>query len=201
MKKQSALIILSVALMAASCTVVGALHPLSQQENDFIFKKELIGTWGDPKDPSGSCKIDTVTDSGGKLYRTEIIEHKKGSGTDTGYFLARLIKLDDWYFLDYWVDVPDIIPTGEKNYSDLLISKHFFYRLSFTSPDKIEIAAPNPDELIKLIDQEKIRLHYSRLKDDDYLILDQPGELQKGLVETKKYPLLYKDKISLVRLK
>jgi hypothetical protein len=59
---------------------------------------------------------------------------------------------------------------------------------------------PDPDELMKLIDQKKIRLDYSTLKKDDYLILNNSKELQKALVDANDYPSLYKDKIILNRL-
>ncbi|HEY6062930.1 MAG TPA: hypothetical protein VIV35_04945 [Chitinophagaceae bacterium] len=200
-KIQVALLLVSVGLLTSSCKIVGTLYPLSQNENDFIFKKEIIGKWGDPKDPAGYYKLDTVPGYGGKLYRTVVTENKDGNIIDSNWFYARFINVNGWYFLDNWVNVTDILPAKEKDYSDFLISKHFLFRLSFTNPDTIEMTAPDPDELIKLIDQKKILLHYSQLKEDDYLILDKSKELQKGLIESKKYPLLYKDKITLVRLK
>lgn len=199
--KQYILPAVYIIILLSSCKIASMLYPLSENQNDFLFQKELIGKWGDPKDPSGYCNIDTMAVPGSKLYQIEFINHEKGKSIDTSRFIASLINISGWYFLDCQPDMQKVLSAGQKDYSDLLIARHFLYRLSFIMPDKIEIAYPDTDELIKLIDQKKILLHYSKLKEDDYLILDKPEELQKGLIESKKYPLLYKDKIILVRLK
>ena len=185
-----------------SCKVVSTLHPISENEKDFLFKKELIGKWGDPKDNSGFYKIDTVAGTMGKLYSTEIVSHEKdkGNAADTNWFLLRLVKINDWYFADLKLDMHNTFGAKEGDYNDWLVTKHFFCNLSFISPDKIELSFPDPDELIKLIDVKKIMLDYYMPREDDYLITNKSGELQKGLAESKKYPSLYKDKSILNRI-
>lgn len=81
-----------------------------------------------------------------------------------------------------------------------MIPRHFIIRLSFPGENILEMAAPDTEELIKLIDQKKFLLQYANLKKDDYLILDKPAVLQKGFAESKKYPMLFKDKTVLHRL-
>lgn len=203
MKRQILWTTLFVAIACSSCKVVGTLHPLSENENDFLFKKELIGKWGDAKDSSGFYRIDTVAGTVGKLYRAEIVSHEKEKkdAADTTWFLVQLIKISDWYFLDCRFDMQSAFTGKEKDYNDWLIAKHFLCRLSFNGPDKIEMVFPDPDELIKLIGQKKLRLDYSLLKKDDYLILNKSKELQSALAESKKYPGLYKEKDVLMRLK
>ena len=203
MKRQLLLIAVFALAICSSCKVVGTLYPVSNDENDFLFKKELIGKWGDAKDNSGFYQIDTISGTGGKLYRVVIVgyEKEKEDVIDTSRFLARLVKIGDWYFLDSCMDLQSLSLLKEKDYNDWLITKHFICRLSFNSSNKIEMVFPDPDELIKLIDQKKIKLNYSILKKDDYLILNKSKELQKGLTESGKYPFLYKDKIFLERLK
>ena len=95
----------------------------------------------------------------------------------------------------------NLFPSKENDNSDMLIAKHFFYKVTFIEPDKIELSFPDSDQLLKLIDQKKILLRYTILKKDDYLILDESKALQRGLAESKKFPLLYKNKIDLVRTK
>jgi hypothetical protein len=183
------------AILISSCKVVGTLYPLSENEKDFLFKKELVGKWGDAKS-SDFYQIDTVSQTNGKSYRVMIVSHEKEK-IDTAWFLVGLVKLGENYFIDSHIDIGHIFSDKEDDYNDWLITKHFFFRLNFTGPGKIEMAYPNPEELIKLIDEKKIRLDYSILKKDDYLILNKSKELQKGLTESTKYALLYKDKIVL----
>lgn len=203
MKRQFLIIAVFAAIACSSCKVIGTLHPLSENENDFQFKKELIGKWGDIKDNSTFYQIDTVAGAKGKLYRAQIVsqEKEKKNAIDTSWFLIRLIKISDWYFLDCHLDLQTAFPSKEEDYSDWLIAKHFFCRLSFDSPDKIEVVFPDPDELIKLIDQKKLQLNYSLMRKDDYLILNKPNLLRKALADSKKFPSLYKDKMILTKIK
>lgn len=66
--------------------------------------------------------------------------------------------------------------------------------MAFGEKDKLEVASLDTDELIRLIDEKKISLHYANLKKDDYLILDKSEILQKTLSETKKNYLMFKNK-------
>lgn len=187
------------ALIFGSCTMISTLHPLSENESDFLFRKELIGKWGKMNDSSGFYYVDTAANTKGKQYKVEIFSREKDNEStfDTLRFLVRLINISNSYFLDCQFDLENTFP----NYSDWLIAKHFFCSISFPEPDKIEISYPDADELMKLIDQKKILLNYIRLKKDDYLILNKPQQLRKELAEFKKYSLLNKEKDILVRLK
>lgn len=187
----------------SACTMISALHPLSENEKDFIFKKDLIGKWGKMNDSSVFYNIDTVAGTGGKLYRTEIVDLQEDNIYDTSWFLIRVIKISDWYFLDCYLDFEKEFNYKEKkeDYEKSLISKHFFCKIKFPNSDKLQIIYPDADELMKLIDQKKILLNYSELKKDDYLILNKSAQLRKGLAESKKYPFLYKEKDVLIRLK
>jgi hypothetical protein len=183
-----------------SCTVVGTLYPLSGNDKNFIFKKEMLGRWGESKDSfSYYYKVDTLPRSQGKLYRIEVIEYTN-EGADTTPFRAKLINLKGEYFLDCRYDL-------KKDLNDYMIARHFIMKLSFPSPGEIELYFPLPDQLIKLIDQKKIHLNYlrhaadSKDADYDYLIIDKPKYLQRALEESKKYPKLFKEKIILHRLK
>jgi hypothetical protein len=200
MRKVFILLSVFVLLGIISCTVVGTLYPISENWKDYVFKKEMPGKWGESKDSfSYYYKVDTLPHNEGKLYRIEVIEYTN-EGADTTPFRANLINLQGWYFLDCWYDL-------KKDLNDFMIAKHFIMKLSFPSPDEIELSSPMPDQLIKLIDQKKVHLNYLRQgadsKDADYgyLIIDKPKYLRFALEETKKYPKLYKEKTILYRLK
>lgn len=201
MKKQIAGLVIVISLFASSCKMAGSLYPISQDQNDFILKKEMIGKWGDRKDTSSYYIVDTISGKDGKLYQIKtIFKNAEKNTVDTNRFSAILVRLDGWYYLDCWVDMENEFSDTDNGYEDWLIPRHFIFRLSFPDANTIEITAPDTEYLIKLIDQKKLLLHYATLKKDDYLILDKPADLEKGFAESTKYPLLYKDKNVLHRL-
>ena len=204
MRKHFLLIILITSIMVSSCKVVSNLYPISEDENDFVFKKELIGKWGDVKDSSGYYQVDTVDGSNGKLYRAVVISPNEEDKNimDTTRFLVQLIKLNNWYFIDCQLDIETNFPSKKDDYSSWLLARHFVYSISFDGTDKIEITFPDPDALLQLINDKKLQLNYYNVRKDDYLILNKPAELQAALKESQKYAsTVYKEKDMLVRLK
>ena len=190
-KMKQYLIAISLVMTLSSCKLLGTLYPLSENNKNFIFKKELKGKWNYKKD-SSSFSIDTVPRTEGKLYLVNSIEfNDEKKENDTTRFLSHLINISGVYFFDCWYDM-------DNSMNGFFIARHFIIKLSFLSPDKIEMNFPDPEKLIKLIDQKKISLKYTELKEDDYLIIDKPAILQKGLAETIKYPDLYKSKEALI---
>lgn len=200
MKPGTSLLAIVIITMISSCKVVGTLYPLSDNENDFLFKKELTGKWTDPKDKSESYTVDTMPGTNGKSYSISVISAEKENANlaDTTIIFARLLKINQWYFLDCALNLEKTHAFKETN--SWLVSKHFFYQLTFTGANTIEITYPDPEDLIKLIDGKKINLVYYKISKDNYLILNKPKENRAALAETKKYPLLYKEKITLVKL-
>jgi lipopolysaccharide export LptBFGC system permease protein LptF len=204
MKKQFFFVIPVVFIFISSCTVVSNLYPISENENDFIFKKELIGKWGNTKDSAGYYQVDTVEGSNGKLYRAVVIgpNEEDKNIMDTMRFLAQLIQLDNKYFIDCQLDIETNFPLKKDDYSSWLLARHFVYTISFNGPDKIELTFPDPDALLQLINDKKLNLNYYTVRKDDYLILNKPAELQAALKESLKYAsTVYKEKDVLVRLK
>jgi lipopolysaccharide export LptBFGC system permease protein LptF len=204
MKKQFFFVIPVVFIFISSCTVVSNLYPISENENDFIFKKELIGKWGNTKDSSGYYQVDTVEGSNGKLYRATVIAPNEEDKNimDTMRFLAQLIQVDNKYFIDCQLDIETNFPLKKDDYSSWLLARHFVYTISFNGPDKIELTFPDPDALLQLINDKKLNLNYYTVRKDDYLILNKPAELQAALKESLKYAsTVYKEKDVLVRLK
>lgn len=204
MKKMIICIKLFMLLYITSCTVVSNLYPISENETDFIFKKELIGKWGNTKDSSGYYQVDTVEGSNGKLYRATVIgpNEEDKNIMDTTRFLAQLVQLNNWYFIDCQLDIETNFPLKKDDYSSWLLARHFVYTISFNGSDKIELTFPDPDALLQLINDKKLKLNYYTIKKDDYLILNKPSELQTALKESLKYASsVYKEKDVLVRLK
>jgi hypothetical protein len=187
-------------VILGSCTMMGSLNALSEDKNQFVFKKEFIGTWKDPKDAQESFHVDTAAGSSGKLYMIEEFtrQEKDSNRVDTLYFLGRLVKIGEWQYLDCQVDC-DKMFAGNKVMADLLVSKHFIFRISFYGSEKMELAPPDADELFKLIDAGKVKLHYMTLKKDDYLILSSTSELQKAAETLDKFPEVFNNKTKFER--
>lgn len=189
-------------ILMSSCKVTSTLYPISENPGDFIFKKEVLGKWGDIKDSSLYFTADTATGSDGKLYTITSVEYnEQKKRTDTTRILARLINISTSYFLDCQVDMEKEFQAAKKEYGSWLIGRHFIININFTATDKIEICFPDQAELIKLIDQKKIVANYAVLKEEDYLLLDRPVILRKAVAASLKYPSLYKDKMVLKRLR
>jgi len=204
MKKKFFLLSLTAAILSSSCNVVNTLYPLSENKKDFLFKKELIGKWKEIKDSSVYYQIDTVAGENKKLYLATIVsaDEENKSVMDTTYFNARFIQLGNSYFIDCQFEIEKNFLQRKDDYSQWLIARHFILRVSFDGNDKIEISYPASDELVKLINEKKIRLTYYTVGKDDYLILDKPAALRAALQESEKYSsLLYKNKDVLVKLK
>lgn len=201
MKKASNILILAIIFFATSCKIVGTIYPLSENSNNFIFKKDLIGKWGDLKDSSGYFLIDTVSGKDGKEYLIEAVSISVDKHTfESTKYKAFIVSIDGSYYIDCSYN----LESGLKNYDpplqDLLLPRHFIFRLSFTEKNKIEIESPDADELIKLIDRKNVLLHYIVLKEDNYLIIDKPDVLEKRITGLKKYPGLFKEKNILKKL-
>ena len=201
MKFLSLIIAVFVAITATSCKVVGTLYPLSQNSRDFVFKKELIGKWQESIEQSVHYLIDTISGREGKLYSITCIEKSNETNiTDTTILSAFLIKVNDWYYLDCSLEIGSNPFLNKKKINDFLHPRHFIFRLAFGEKDKLEVASLDTDELIRLIDEKKISLHYANLKKDDYLILDKSEILQKTLRKNKKNYLMFKNKSILKKI-
>jgi hypothetical protein len=192
--------IMALPLILGSCTMIGSLNALSEDKNQFVFKKEFIGDWKDPKDVQESFEVDTVAGSSGKLYMIQEFtrQEKDSNRVDTLYFLGRLVNIGEWQYLDCQVD-RDKMLAGNKGIPDLLVSKHFIFKVAFNGSEKLQLTAPDAEELLKLINSGKVKLHYMSLKKDDYLILSSSSELQKAAEALNKFPQVYKDKTEFTR--
>ncbi|MBK9570255.1 MAG: hypothetical protein IPO53_10300 [Chitinophagaceae bacterium] len=185
----------------SSCTVMGTLYPVSKDKNDFIFKKEILGKWGDPKEPNDFYVADTVAGNEGKLYLFQAVySDKVDKKADTNWFNAHLLLIGNSYFLDCWLNMEKDLLENHHSHKDFLIPRHFIISVSFPADNRLMMNVPDPDEIIKLVDQKKLHLTYAKLKADDYLLLDQPAVLHKELAASIKYPQLYKESTVLQKL-
>ena len=188
----------------SSCTVIGTLYPVTDESKDFVSKNELVGKWWEASDSTYYFSIDTLPGYNGGYFKIYAIEADvENKIEDTISFTGILTNIDGWYFFEYWYNL-------KKGIRGFAVPRHFVMRLSFPGNDKIEISNIDADELVTLIDQKKIHLTYAKqvvnlgykeeYKEYNYLILDKTKVLREALKETKKYPKLYEEKITLTRM-
>lgn len=199
MKKQLIFSLIISLITVCSCNPVSSISPLSQNKNELIFEKNLIGKWKEAKKSGEYYFVDTVSGSNGRRYQINIYSQNSSKLiTDTTSFYGELVNINGWKFLDCWINTSG--KCAIKDREDFLIDKHFIFQISFPEKDSLAIAALSAEELKKLITEQKISLNYTDIKEDEFLLLDKPDVLQKALEASKKYPALYKDKGMLVRL-
>jgi len=198
MKKQLIFLLAIAVITASSCDVVSSISPLSDNKDKLVFEKSFIGKWKELKDPGDYCVADTVPGSNGRLYNITVYSRNKPMATtDTAYFYGEIVNINGWEFLDCWYNIS--VKCIIKDQGDFLINKHFIFQLSFPAKDSLSVATLSAEALKKLVDGKKLPLHYTSIKEDEYILLDNPGILQQALETSKKYPSLYKDKSILVR--
>lgn len=185
-------------ITASSCTVVGTLYPVFNNEKDFVLNKGLEGRWIDPTDRKSYLLIKANEDL--KQYDIFFINSNQNKPEDTAHFKGHLIANNDSYYLECWYNV-------ESEIGDLVVARHFMIKAFFLSKNKIEFGFPDAERLIQLINEKKLQLQYAELeensqpKNTSFLILDKSPVLQKAFMDMKKYPELFKDKVTLTRSK
>jgi hypothetical protein len=181
-------------LTLASC--VRSLYPITEDEKEMIFKKELLGHW---KDKDGSQYfIDTVTGSGGKTYLARLIDATRSNSaktqfSDTSYFLVVLVNINGKFFLDCSAEMEQLSSKkmGESAAYSLLPT-HFILRVYSIAQNSIEMASIEKDAFSSLTDQKKINIRHEMIDKDDILLTERPKILQQKLTALEKFSSVYK---------
>lgn len=191
---KAAFLMLLMIMVASSCTVVGTLYPVYDNEKSYIIKNELVGKWSDPDDKKSHILI--KADESVKAYTFSVVEKNDDNTVDTTKFIGHLVNSNGTYFLEYWYQL-------HEDLKDLAVVRHFIAKINFAGKDKLELNFIEGERLVKLIDEKKLQLTYAKQKAGvesySYLILDKSPVLQKAVAELKKYPDVFSDKVTLVR--
>jgi hypothetical protein len=184
----------TIATMVLSTSCVQSLYPLAQQENEVIFKNELLGRW---KERDGSeYFVDSLSS---KTYEVTIVDHGDGQKkkfSDTSHFLMRLVNVHGKYFLDCSPDMShrSFYQLGEQTVN-FLLPVHFILKVNSIARDSIEIASLDSDALLKLLDQKKLQVDYQQIGKDQTLLSLRPEDLQQKLKELEKFPSAYETSV------
>ncbi len=191
MKKLITFIIPVVSVIFTSC--VTSLHPITENENDLIFKKELLGNW---VDKDSARYIIEAKEEGSKFYRAVIIDPKKSSEpvnfSDTSYFIISLASIKGKLFLDC---VADMKKFENKNVGGAAVSSvmptHFILPVVSINRNEVELSPLDHDELLDLLNQGKFKMKNEIVNKDDILFTEKPKNLQQKLMELENFPAVF----------
>ncbi len=190
-------------IVYSSC--VSSLYPISDNENDFIFREDLLGHWAD-KD-MGTQVILNKADH--KKYKVIVIDKKnketngnKISFFDTSYYSGFLIQLNSQYFFDCTPDTdhPQFNCLGEETKSGLL-PIHFIYKIYNIDKNQISIAGMDIDAMKKYIDDSSNKVKHEKLSKDHILLTADAAGLQKNMLNNKEAAFVFKEPDILIRKK
>lgn len=190
-----------IAFITASCTLLlfgscaRSLHPLTEKEEDMVFKKELLGNWRVQKDngyPHNDVSyiVDTIGKTRGKQYTIKVISQDPDTGeADTSHMVAFLVKLNQNYFIDCSVDTSrESFRRLDETEQGFLISTHVISRIKIVDDNTISNSYIDIDKLDDMVFEKRIKisLTYVNNNEDDVLLLEPGTELQKKLNEQGK---------------
>jgi hypothetical protein len=201
MKKTILFITAITSLIFTSC--VRSLYPVTENENDLVFKKEFLGRWKDSD--SAQYIVDTIKGRNGKIYRVTIVDSKKATDSrgfsDTSYFMACLANINNRFFLDCTVDMDAF---ANKNIGESaaggILQTHFIIPVISIQQNLIEVTPIDEEKLLTLLTQKKFNLRSELIDKDNLLITEKPLALQQKLLELERFPFVF-SKTTLFRAK
>jgi hypothetical protein len=176
-------LLLLISFFINSC--VSSLYPLTENEKDFVFKKELPGHWKVDKD-NEEYIIDTINKN---MYRIAVINNKdsrgvsnNAPGNDTSFYLAFMVNIHGQYFLDCRVDTirPAFAGMNEDERSGILLI-HYIFNIRNIKQNSMLISGINKDSLANLVKKGKLSVKHEMLTPDHILLTEKPASLQHKL--------------------
>jgi len=181
--KNSLPLLLLILIFFNSCT--SSLYPISEDEKEYIIKDELFENWKE-KDGSTEYIVEHTEDV---YFRITVIDKDEPSGAgqlpvsryDTSRFSAFLIKKNNVYFLDCFVDIYSFKKSGySKNVIYTLLPMHMIFKIQNITQDQFRISALESALLKKYFVQRK-DIKHETLSNDVILLTEKPTGLQQKL--------------------
>jgi len=175
------------ALLFAIAGCVPSLHPLYTKDTA-VFHEDLLGTWDSVED---TWTFTRNKDDELPGYHLEFTNKKLfSSDTQTFHYDVHLVKLDEFYFLDFVRDLTaeedDIMDDGIAP----MIPVHSFARVDFSS-NKMKLRMFDYEFVKKLFKQQKIRLKHETLQDGKIVLTAPTEDLQKFVLKYADHPDAY----------
>jgi hypothetical protein len=207
------IMLLLMATILNSC--VRSLYPLTENEKEMIFKKELLGKWENKYKDRLEYKdgveylIDTLKGQNGKVYSIiEIIKKntfKSGDTSyfsDTSYFTGMLVKIKGNYIMDCYFDIEEM--QGKKlgeSEAKALLRTHIFIKISNIEQNSITLSVLDPHKLSMLSKQKKINIRHEVINKEEILLIEKSKTLKQKIIELEKFPSVYGEINRLIRIK
>ena len=181
---------------------VYSLYPVSKMEGDHIFREELLGDWSD-NEKDFRCRVDMVEN---KKYFISVFgvmdspdSRRIETKIDSSYFEAFLIQSSGQYHLDCSPAMEESLDSIGFYTAAALLPLHKIFKVDILSKDRLVIAGINKDSLEKYSSTSGLTIKKDLMGHDNIILMDQPGKLQKGLLQNKKAKFIFSDSLVLTR--
>jgi hypothetical protein len=194
MKSKNIILTVLVALLMSSC-LVKSLHPF-YTDKDIVYKPELLGLWQGAD--SATWEIKQHKSFAGFLKDEKEMNNYDIAFTDkkgTSKFLAHLFSLDKQLYLDFYL--PDM--EGQDLAVMHMVPAHTLAKVEL-GKDQISIKWYNEEWLVKLFNENRIRIAHERIPydldeknpDNFQVILTAPtADLQKFIIKYGNDPAAF----------
>ena len=187
--------------LLAIYSCIHSLYPITKLESDYIFREELLGDWSD-NEKDFRCRVEMAENKKYLISVFGIMDSPRSRSSETrvdsSYFEAFLIQRSGLYYLD-------CTPTFEESLDSLglyavaaLLPLHNIYKVDILSKDRLVICGIDKDSLEKYSSSSSVTIKKDLMK-DNIVLTDQPGKLQKNLLQSKKAKFIFSDSLVLTR--
>ncbi len=185
MKRKAFLFLLAILFLISGCFVY-SFYPL-YTEDDLFANDILLGEWMDgdstiwefSHEVKKSSFFGNSTSYDSTVYTLRIMAEEDSTFSEKS-IAARIVKLQEYYFIDFFID--DHLDHGNGDFFDMyLFPVHVFAKLEF-GKNNATIKYFNPSWLGGLIEENKIRIHHEKTE-ERVLLTAKPKELQKFVLK------------------
>ena len=186
MKTVNSVICLIMVLFCGCEPTFQSLRPL-YTDGDIIFDEALMGKWA--KEGSETWKFERHEDN---KYKLTIMEPT----TNKGQFIAHLVQLDDFKFLDVFPDTSQL--KGSGFYKQHLMPTHTFMEVRQIESD-LQLRMMG-QKVCEMLDNDPNLLRFERLE-DRFLITSPTQQLQEFVVKYADANNVFEDASDMKRMK
>lgn len=197
MKKSGYLIAIGLVLLISGC--IPSLHPLYFKEDRLILEI-LEGKWLSSDNDTWEFKKVEKEPSYILSFTEENQPGEQSKQNHTANFEANVLKLGDCYFMDLYPGDNDQLDELNNLLSIHLISAHSFLKLEIDNSQLI-IYQMNPDWLINLFKENKIRISHEVVDEDKIVLTASTRELQKFITKYEHEEEAFLEPVALTVIK
>ncbi len=189
-------IVVFLILAIAGC--VPSLHPLYTADT-VAFRSDMLGDWVDADDKNNSWLFEKNDNSKLPSYKLKLTDKKIFQDAwETFHYEVHLVKLEDYYFLDFIRDLTDEEQAILDDGIAPMIAAHSFARIDFKD-NAMTLRMFDYEFVENLFKQQKIRLKHETLTDGTIVLTAPTEDLQKFVVKYANDPAAFGEELKLVR--